>query len=61
MGRSSARILSGKYLSEPQGQRNMPARLRDLVSTLHFARTNSGTRVCAGLTPNDWRDAYEKY
>jgi hypothetical protein len=33
--RSSARILSGKYLSEQQGrQKKMPARLRDLISVL---------------------------
>ena len=50
--RSSARILSGKYLSEPQGQRNMPARLRDLVSALQPARTNAITRSCAGSTSN---------
>jgi hypothetical protein len=31
--RSFARILSGKYLSEPQG--HMPVRLRDVVSALH--------------------------
>src|SRR3989304_1483267 len=60
-GRSSARILSGKYLSDQQGQRNMPARLRDLVSALQPARANTITRVCAGSTPKYWRDAHEKY
>src|SRR5215216_451283 len=60
-GRSSARILSGKYLSDQQGHRNMPARLRDLVSALQPARANTLTRVCAGSTPNYWRNAHKKY
>jgi hypothetical protein len=36
-GKSPARILSGKYLSDKQAKRNMPARLCEVISALQFA------------------------
>src|SRR3989304_6540477 len=60
-GRSSARTLFGKYLSDLQGQRNMSVRMRDLVSALQPACANTIARACAGSIPNYWCDAHEKY
>src|SRR5688572_17792891 len=59
--RSCARILSGKYLSDQQGPRKMPARLWDHISALQPSRANTIARPCTGATPKYWRAAHKKY